>query len=580
MSADQDHEIEALFDAVVDMPAAEREAALQAHHSVSPEVVARVRALFQALEGDLKIAPEPRRPALSTIPQSGERVGPYLLEQEIGEGGFGVVYRASRQVGGQSTDVAVKFMKIASHDGELVRRFELERQVLAELSHPGIARLIDGGTTEQGVPYLVMDFVQGEPITAYCDHRRLNLSQRLQLFVQACTAVEYAHRRQFLHRDLKPENIFVTRDGNLKLLDFGIIKMLAPDTRRALPVSMPGRHLFSLTHASPEQVAGERLTVATDVYSLGVVLYELLCGQLPFAGQSIWNVGAARARQGREPDPPSKALQGQEASAEHASAQRGTRPRHLERILRGDLDAIAVTALRPSMNDRYSSVEALRLDVQRFLAGLAVEARRPARVERASRWARRNPVTFAALVLACLLYLYGAHQTGLARARQRKAEAARTAAASDNQRLLTALPELIHSLAGSPENNRPKELALQEQVRLLQTSNGLPRNLDEELAQLGTYPTTALCAWRLGHQEQAQQLVATSIDRLDEILAQHPNDVEARKMAVDSLCMRSGFRAFAGQFALAEEDRKQAETLSAANDAGSRSGPCQPISIL
>jgi hypothetical protein len=146
--------------------------------------------------------------------------------------------------------------------------------------------------------------------------------------------------------------------------------------------------------------------------------------------------------------------------------------------------------------------------------------------------------------------------------------------------LLTALPELIHSLTGAPENNRPKQLALQEQVRLLQTSTGLPRSLDEELAQLGTYPTTALCAWRLGHQEQAQQLVATSIDRLNEILAQHPNDVEARKMAVDSLCMRSGFRAFAGQFALAEEDRKQAETLSAANDAGSRSGPCQPISIL
>jgi hypothetical protein len=252
----------------------------------------------------------------------------------------------------------------------------------------------------------------------------------------------------------------------------------------------------------------------------------------------------------------------------------------LQRILRGDLDAIAINALRPSINDRYSSVEAMRLDVQRFLAGLPVEARRPTRVERASKWARRNPVTFAALILACLLYLYGSHQTGLARARERKAEAARAAATGDNQRLLTALPELIHSLAGTPESSVPQELALKEQVRLLQTSSGLPRSLDEELAQLGTYPTTALCAWRLGHQEQAQQLVATSIDRLGEILTQHPNDLEARKMQVDSLCMRSGFRAFAGQFALAEEDRKQAETLSAATDAGSRSGPCQPISIL
>jgi serine/threonine-protein kinase len=574
MSADHDREIEALFDSVVDMLVAEREAALAALDPTSPHVVGRVRALFHALEGELKIAPEPRRPAFSSIPQSGERIGPYLLTEEVGEGGFGVVYRASRQVGEQSTDVAIKFLKISSHDPELEKRFELERQILAELSHPGIARLIDGGTTAQGVPYLVMDFVQGQPITTYCNHHRLNISQRLELFVQACAAVEYAHRRQFLHRDLKPENIFVTEEGHVKLLDFGIIKMLAPETRRSVPVSMPGRHLFSLTHASPEQVAGSRLSVASDVYSLGVVLYELLCGHLPFAGRSLWDLTEARALQGREPDLPSKAVDA-EVSVEH-----GMRPRHLERILRGDLDAIALAALRRSIEDRHSSVEALRLDVQRFLAGLPVEARPPGRLERVGRWVRRDPITFVALLFACALYLYGAHQTRLEAEREHQAEASRADAMSANQRLLTALPELILSLAGMPESSRLQELALQQQVHLLQASSRLPRSLDEELAQLGSYPATALSAWRLGHQEQAQQLLATSIDRLGGVLARHPNDAEAKKMEIDSLCLRYRFREALGQFALAETDRKQSEALAAATDTGGGSGPCRPISNL
>jgi eukaryotic-like serine/threonine-protein kinase len=577
MSEDQDREIEALFDSVVDMPAAEQEAALAALDSTSPALVARVRSLLRALEGDLKIAPEPRRPAISPIPQSGDRIGPYLLVEEVGEGGFGVVFRASRQVGEQHADVAIKFLKIANQDPELEKRFALERQVLAELSHPGIARLIDGGTTAQGVPYLVMEFVQGEPITAYCNHRHFNISQRLALFVQACAAVEYAHGRQFLHRDLKPENIFVSREGHVKLLDFGIIKMLAPEIRRALPMSMPGRHLFSLTHASPEQVAGNRLSVASDVYSLGVVLYELLSGQLPFGAQSVWNLATARALQGREPGPPSKAIYAEENDAR---AERGMRPRHLERILRGDLDAISLAALRRTIEDRYPSVEALRLDIQRFLAGLPVEARRSTRLERVSKWARRNPVTFAAFILACVLYVYGAHQTGLAAGRERRAEESRVAAMSANQRLLAALPELIRSLRQVPASIRLQELALGEQLRLLQQSTGLPRSLDEELAQLNAYPATALCAWNLGHPQQAEQLVATSIDRLGKILERHPNDAETRKMEIDSLCMRSRFHESAGQLDLAEADRKRYEALNATMDADSRRGPCPQISNL
>ena len=565
MSADQDREIEELFDSVMDLSAEEREASLAAHESASPQVVAKVRAMFHALDGDRKIAPQPRRPAVAAIPATGERIGPYLLTEEIGEGGFGVVYRASRMVGEQSADVAIKFLKITSHDPELEKRFALERQVLAELSHPAIARLIDGGTTAQGVPYLVMEFVQGEPITAYCNHRRLNISRRLELFVQACAAVEYAHRRQFLHRDLKPENIFVTSEGYVKLLDFGIIKMLAPDTRRALPVSMPGRHLFSLTHASPEQVAGSRLSVASDVYSLGVVLYELLCGNLPFAGRSLWDLEQARTRADRDPDAPSKVIDDQ------ASSQYGLRPRHLERILRGDLDAITLTALRSSVESRYLSVESLRLDVQRFLAGLPVEARPPGRLERVSRWVRRDPLTFAALCFAFGLYLYGAHQTHLAAGRERQVEISHAGVMSANQHLLTALAGLMDGLGGQPGSDPAQELALQQQLQLLQIAGAFPTTLDQELAQIAAYPPTALCAWRLGHPQQAQQLLATSLAKLNGILLRHPQDTEATKMKAEVLCTRYRLLQSLGQLDLAEADHKQYQQLAAGG------GPCRPI---
>ncbi len=232
------------------------------------------------------------------------RIGVYQIKQEIGHGGMGEVYRAVRADGQYDKQVAIKLVRVGLDTPYLVERFRYERQILASLDHPNIARLHDGGTTDEGIPYLVMELIEGKPIDQYCDQHNLGITERLQLFTQVCAAVQYAHQRLVIHRDIKPSNILVTEEGVPKLLDFGIAKIIDPMGGAETTMLRP----MTPEYASPEQIRGEPITTATDVYSLGVVLYKLLTGKSPYPETTRTPHEFARLICEAEPTKPSTAV--------------------------------------------------------------------------------------------------------------------------------------------------------------------------------------------------------------------------------------------------------------------------------
>ena len=333
--------------------------------------------------------PSPRRPELA----EGRRIGPYRISGEIGRGGMGRVYLAVRD-DEYEQEVALKVLKRGLDTDEIVRRFRNERQILARLDHPSIARILDGGTTDDGLPYFVMDRVRGEPIDRYCDRRGLSVRARLELFRKVCAAVHFAHQNLIVHRDLKPGNILVTGDGEPRLLDFGIAKLLASDET---PMTIPGFQPMTPHYASPEQMLGEPITTASDVYLLGSLLYELLCGRRP-----------ARSGHRDDVEAPSRAVEspGGEPSAEEVSRSRGVDPGTLRRRLAGDLDSIVLKALEVEPERRYSSAEQLSEDLRRHLEGLPVLARQATLAYRTAKFVRRHRLG-AAVTAAFLLTILG-----------------------------------------------------------------------------------------------------------------------------------------------------------------------------
>lgn len=327
------------------------------------------------------------------VVNAGTQIGPYRIVKKIGSGGMGVVYLGKR-VDDFEQEVAIKILARGEEGAKVYQRFLSERQLLASLNHPNIVRLLDGGTTSDGIPYIVMEYIAGEPILRYCELRHLGLESRLELFCQLCSAVHYAHQRLVVHRDLKPNNVLVTKDGVTKLLDFGIARVVPDgyDNPRTLTLAA-----LTPEYASPEQLRGEVVTTAADVYSLGMLLYEMLTGVQPYrlAGRGIQEVVKAICEQ--EPKPPSMAILGSRANAD------GT-PRHTvgwQKRLRGDLDTIALTALHKDPERRYSSAERFRDDIRCYLEGLPVSARPDTLLYRTGKYLRRY--WGMATVISCLL---------------------------------------------------------------------------------------------------------------------------------------------------------------------------------
>jgi len=413
MTPERFAQIDRLFAEAASLAPNEREAYLAAECGADPDLRAEVESLLAAdpaagarLAGTIEQAA-----ALPPTPcgaDAGLRLGPYLLVREIGRGGMGAVYQAIRSDGEFLRTVAVKLVKRGMDSDAIVHRFRTERQILAGLSHPNIASLLDGGTTPDGRPYLVMEYIEGQPLIEFADARGLDVRARLDLFRPLCRAIDYAHRHHVLHRDLKPANVMVTAEGVPKLLDFGIAKLLVPELAAGgAPVTETQARFMTPDYASPEQIRGEELTPATDIYSLGVLLYRLLAGRQPYSvtGRSLAEMERAIAEQTAAP--PSQAAADPKVRS----------------MLAGDLDTIIAMAMRKEPERRYATAAELDADLHRYLTGRPVQARRDSVFYRAKKWTRRHGLTAAASASVVVLGAVAAGQYWLRRAGQVPPEA-------------------------------------------------------------------------------------------------------------------------------------------------------------
>jgi eukaryotic-like serine/threonine-protein kinase len=507
-------EIRTRFDEILALDPGARSRALAELRSTDPAVAEEVATLLRhaekadsQFEGKLlSVASGALRElgeddTVESLPDGG-RVGSYQVTERIGRGGAGTVYRAVRTDGSYERVVAVKVLRRGLDTSDLLARFQAERQILASLSHSGIAALLDGGSLRDGRPFLVMEFVEGEPLDAYCDGRDLPVPARLRLFLQVCDAVGHAHRNLVLHRDLKPSNILVEASGKVRLLDFGIAKILDPERLPGQGArTRSGLRLFTPEYAAPEQVQGTASSVATDVYQLGHLLFRLLAGRSPYhLGKEASVAQLQRAIVRQRP----LRMSGAARTKGDAWCRR----------LRGDLDAIVGQALRKDPDRRYPTVQALSDDIRRHMEGRPVRARPDSTVYRARKFVGRNPwpTSLAALLAVGLAAYVGtvwqytdrlAQERDLAQAQEERAvlEAARAAEVRD---FVLGLFEAADPVA------RPEELTLPELVdraaeRAEDELEGQPEVQASVLQSIGT------AYRRLGRFDDAENLLSRSL---------------------------------------------------------------------
>ncbi|MCG8409231.1 MAG: serine/threonine-protein kinase [Phycisphaerales bacterium] len=431
-----------LFHEVVDLPPDERKKFLDQACAADPLLREEIESLIASDQsGDAFID----RPALgegfsvqstasskdsSAESLAGQAIGPYQLVRPIATGGMGVVYLAVRADDEYENQVAIKLVKLGMDSEQILQRFRLERQTLAHLDHPNIAKLLDGGATSDGRPYLIMEYIDGIPITEYCDQHELSLAERLLLFEKVCSAVHYAHQNLVIHRDLKPANILVTTEGVPKLLDFGVAKVLSAETSEGTgAATAQASRLFTPEYASPEQLRGQPMTTACDVYALGVILYELLTGHRPYQLRHRSPGEIDRLVCDVDPEKPSAAASRVEqrhypdgtvrraVTPETVGRTRRIAPESLRRRLLGDLDNIVLMAMRKDPKRRYASAEQLYEDLCRYREGRPVLARKDTIRYRTEKFIKRNKVGVTAVLLVALSLLVGA--VGVARETRR-----------------------------------------------------------------------------------------------------------------------------------------------------------------
>ncbi len=378
-------------------------------------------------------------------PYIGRDLGSYRILRRQGGGGMGDVYLASRRADYRQ-QVAVKVLRAGMDTESILRRFRNEIQILAALGgHENIASLIDAGTTDDGLPFFVMDYVEGEPIDDYCDLHKYTVAERIALFRSVCAAVQFAHRHMVIHRDLKMSNILVRADGVPKLIDFGIAKLTAPElSAQTLVPTLAGHRLMTLDYASPEQVRGNPLTAASDVYALGVMLYELLSGRKPYALSGRPDEDFVAVICDTVPPPPSAAVAEGSEGLDRTCQRRSATARTLRRALHGDLDGIVMKALRKEPQRRYPSADELSADLERYLDGRPVAARKLRAPERLVRWTRRNPVPVALLLTVVLTLAGGLWH--LARLSDRLVQSAAIEGAAFEARTLEAVQDFYSSM--------------------------------------------------------------------------------------------------------------------------------------
>ncbi len=467
----------------------------------------------------------------------GKTIGNYKVIKEIGRGGMGAIYLAERE--DFQHRVALKVIKRGMDTDEIVRRFEQEREVLAALNHPNIARLLDGGTTDDGLPFLVMEYVEGSPLTAYCDDNALNVDERLTLFRKICSAVAYAHQNLIVHRDLKPSNILVDNEGEPKLLDFGIAKLLTPD--RSGQTTETGFRLLTPEYASPEQIRGERVTTSSDVYSLGVLLYELLTGKKPYqitsrnAAEIMRVVCETASERPSSVVPVSSSWPVVETTLPSKTA---TKPHtRITRSLKGDLDNIILKALQKDSGLRYSSVEQFADDIDRYLTGLPVTARRATFSYQFTKFVERNRTAVAFASVALIAVLAGSTvavwQAVVARQERARAESR-----------LTEIRKLTGNLVSGWDKDIPEnQITSLVRGRIADISSGYLEGLANETSDPAILKELAEAYLKLGHEYSwgnvNEEKAKASFKRAESIArnltAADTNDLDAKDLLIRSI---------------------------------------------
>ena len=537
MEPDRWQRIEEAFFAGLDLDAAGRAELLAGVHGADPELAREVAAMLAAHDlGDDQDGQGIERLLLGDAgpaSRTGAQVGSYRLTELIGRGGMGEVYLAERSDGEFQQRVAVKLLRAGFDNPQAIARFRAERAILARLEHPHIARLLDGGVTEEGLPFLAMEHVRGEAIDQYCGTQDLSIEARLRLFVDVCRAVDFAHRSLVVHRDLKPSNILVTERGEVKLLDFGIAKILEEGAAEA--ATRTGLLLLTPEYASPEQVRGGGITTATDIYALGLLLHEILTGQRAQPIADLSPAGVARAVCEDQPVLPSAAV-----------------PERLARRLRGDLDTIVATALHKDPARRYASAERLADDILRHLGRRPIQARADSFGYRAGRFLRRHRLAAAAsaAVVAALVIGLLLAVSGLVRARRAEAEARREAeTARQVSDLLVGIFKVSDPGEARGETITARELLDRgaERVRALTgqpaVQGKLLRTIGHAYSELGLYEraqglfASDLAVRRFLHGEEHPE-VAESLTLLADLANRRGDFARAESLAVQALAIQ------------------------------------------
>ena len=443
-----------------------------------------------------------------------QKIGPFRIEgsRPLGRGGFGEVWSAMREEGGFRQRVAIKILSRSVVDEKVVKRFELERQVLASLDHPDIARLIDGGTLQDNRPWLAMEFVEGVAITQFCDRERLTIEARIRLFQRVAMAVQHAHENLVIHRDIKPDNVLVTADGGPKLLDFGIAKIVNPEiSGMSGSVTQAGEGVLTPDYAAPEQFTGEGISVRSDVYSLGILLYELLTSRLPFVNEEHKYREIRSAKLEQDPLAPSLVLSTistDPATNKEICENRDTQVGRLRKRLLGDLDVILLKSLRREPSRRYASPRELVQDLQRHLEGLPVEARPDSVAYRTTRFVARHRTGVALAASVTVAVAFAA--VALAAFASKNAEAARAAAAETRVELESARAETANSIRNAYEQLEidANTIAGADMVNALQSANRL---------------------------DTAMIILTTMLARLDAAIAIDPNNAKIMELRIRAL---------------------------------------------
>ncbi|MBL8763929.1 MAG: serine/threonine protein kinase [Phycisphaerae bacterium] len=530
-----------------------------------------------------------------------ERVGPYRVLREVGRGGMGSVLLAMRDGDRLAPRVAIKLVKRGMDTQELLRRFQLERQVIGALNHPNIARVLDAGATEDGRPFFVMEHIEGQSIDDYCDSNALGTSERLKLFCKVCSAVHYAHQNLIVHRDLKPSNILVTKEGEPKLLDFGIAKLLNAEVLGISLSTAPEARLMTPEYASPEQVRGEPISTASDVYSLGVILYELLTGRRPYNFKSRLANEIERVICEVDPEPPSTAVthpaevytkdgQTRTLSAEEIARKQEARPTTLRRRLSGDIDNIVMMAMRKAARRRYSSAEQLAADIFNHMEGRPVIARRDTFMYVFGKFAQRNKLPIGAAAVMVLLLAAGAAgtATGWIRARANQVLAERERDRSDRLYAL-ARDGIGDFFLGVNKEIKQLDGATPARMRLIQTSRAVAEKLRKEA---GDDPALKLILGRALHslgEAQGGTRGASGGDRdaaigsfrealtiRRDLASSNPKDPRARADVAETLLNLADVLYLAGQ---SIESASAMQEAAAASASAAKDAPDNPAFV-